>query len=72
MLVQGVIDAFFFEDDMIVLVDYKTNNVKTEKALKDKYKIQLDYYAKALKRMLNKEIKESVIYSTVLNRCISI
>ena len=72
MLVQGVIDAFFFEDDMIVLVDYKTNNVKTEKALKDKYKIQLDYYAKALNRMLNKEIKESVIYSTVLNRCISI
>lgn len=72
MLVQGVIDAFFFEDDMIVIVDYKTNNVKTEKALKDKYKIQLDYYAKALKRMLNKEIKESVIYSTVLNRCISI
>ena len=59
-------------ESMLVLVDYKTNNVKTEKALKDKYKIQLDYYAKALKRMLNKEIKESVIYSTVLNRCISI
>ena len=72
MLVQGVIDAFFFEDDKIVLVDYKTNNVKTEKALKDKYKIQLGYYAKALNRMLHKEIKESVIYSTVLNRCISI
>ena len=72
MIVQGVIDAFFFEYDMIVIVDYKTNNVKTEKALKDKYKIQLDYYAKALNRMLNKEIKESVIYSTVLNRCISI
>lgn len=72
MLIQGVIDAYFFEEDKIVLVDYKTNRDKTAEQLKEMYSFQLESYGRALTRMLHMEIKESVIYSTVLARCISI
>ena len=72
MLIQGVIDAFFIEDDEIVLVDYKTDKVKKAETLKEKYSVQLVHYGRALRRLLHKEIKESVIYSTVLKECISI
>lgn len=66
MLVQGIIDAYFIEDDGIVLVDYKTDAVKTADELVTRYRIQLDYYAKALERLLKKPIKEKQIYSARL------
>lgn len=72
MLIQGIIDAYFYEDGKIVLVDYKTDKVSSEKTLINRHKVQLEYYAKALGRLLHREIKESVIYSTVLKKSISI
>lgn len=72
MLVQGIIDAYFIEDEKIVLVDYKTDRGKNEQKLICDHKTQLDYYAKALSRLLHRDIKESVIYSTVLKKSISI
>ena len=68
MLVQGIIDAYFIEDGKIVLVDYKTDwNTSEEKLLND-HKIQLEYYGKALSRLLHLELKEKIIYSTYLKR----
>ena len=72
MLVRGTIDAYFIEDDKIVLVDYKTNQVKKAEELISKYEKQLYHYGRALTRMIGKELKESIIYSTVLKECISI
>ena len=45
VLVQGIIDACFFEEDQIVLLDYKTDRVLKgqEQKLKDRYQAQLDY-----------------------------
>ena len=31
IMVQGIIDAFFFEDEDIVLVDYKTDRVRRKR-----------------------------------------
>ena len=68
MLVQGIIDAYFIEDGKIVLVDYKTDwNTSEEKLLND-HRIQLEYYGKALSRLLHLEVKEKIIYSTYLKR----
>ncbi len=64
MLVQGIIDAFFLEDDEIVIVDYKTDRVGSVSELADRYKVQLEYYGKALSRILERKVKELVIYST--------
>lgn len=70
VLIQGIIDAFFLEGEEIVLVDYKTDSVKFQEAssLYEKYRVQLEYYKKALERLLQKQVKEQIIYSFCLNR----
>ncbi len=72
MLVQGIIDAYFIEDNKIVIVDYKTDRVKKPEELIDRYHVQLEYYAKALSTMLNLDVKEAVIYSTRHKRSVNI
>jgi len=63
ILVQGIIDAYFEEPDGLVVLDYKTDAVRSAKQLEEKYHAQLDYYAKALEQMTGKKVKEKVIYS---------
>ncbi|MBU3198094.1 helicase-exonuclease AddAB subunit AddA [Clostridium estertheticum] len=65
IMLQGIIDCYFEENGQIILVDYKTDFVKNGEvnSLIDKYKSQLDYYAKALEVTLGVEVKESYLYS---------
>lgn len=70
ILIQGIIDAFFVEENEIVLVDYKTDHVRTDRELAERYRVQLDYYEKALTRMLRLPVKEKIIWSTHLQRAI--
>lgn len=65
MIIQGTIDAFFIEsDENAVIVDYKTDSVLNvnSKDIAEKYKIQIDCYAKAVEKMLNIKVKEKIIY----------
>jgi ATP-dependent helicase/nuclease subunit A len=71
VLVQGIIDAYFEEEGSLILVDYKTDSVTDEddeQKLIRRYKIQLDYYRKALERLTGKKVKESIIYSFALSK----
>lgn len=69
ILVQGIIDLYFKEKDgNIVLVDYKTDYFKDDLEIKEKYKIQLDLYRKALESALSTEIKDVYIYSISQSR----
>ena len=63
--IQGIIDLFFFEDDKLILVDYKTDKMifKNNKQIPLKYKEQLKYYKLALEKIFKKEVKEKYIYS---------
>ena len=65
VLVQGMIDAFFEEDDELVLLDYKTDyiHLDAKEELKKKYKEQLKYYKKALESLTEKKVKEVWFYS---------
>lgn len=63
MLVQGIIDVFFEEEGELVLADYKTDNVGQVRELEERYKVQLDYYQKALEQITGKHVKERIIYS---------
>ncbi|MEE1314363.1 MAG: helicase-exonuclease AddAB subunit AddA [Faecalimonas sp.] len=65
-LVQGIIDVWFEEDGELVVLDYKTDRVRQVEELKEKYWLQLDYYARALSRMTGKRVKERIIYSFAL------
>lgn len=70
VLVQGIIDAFFYEEGRIMLVDYKTDRVRRRNGsdLVEKYRVQLDYYTEALERMTGKRVAERYIYSVDLQK----
>lgn len=72
VLVQGIIDAYFLEDEEIVLVDYKTDYVRRgeEKKLIERYHTQLEDYGQALERMTRRRVKEKYIYSFALKKAI--
>lgn len=68
VLMQGIIDVYFEEEDAIVVADYKTDRVESEEELIKRYRIQLDYYAEALERLTGKPVKEKIIYSFALEK----
>lgn len=72
VIVQGIIDAYFKEDNQIVIVDYKTDYVESINELCDKYKVQLDCYAKAIEKITDMKVKEKIIYSVHLSDSISL
>ena len=70
IFVQGIIDAFFYEEDGIVLLDYKTDRVRDPAELTDRYRVQLTQYREALERVTGKDVKETYIWSFRLGRAI--
>lgn len=68
VLIQGIIDVFFEEEDHIVVADYKTDRVEEEKELVRRYQVQLDYYAEALHKLTGKPVTEKIIYSFALSK----
>lgn len=74
VLIQGIIDAYYEEEDGLVLVDYKTDYIPygKEQEFAKRYAPQIDYYAIALSKTTKKEIKERYLYSFYLNRFIKV
>ena len=66
VLIQGIIDVFWEEDDGIVVLDYKTDRVSTANELIERYHTQLEYYAEALERLMHQRVKEKILYSFAL------
>lgn len=69
-LIQGIIDLYFEEADGIVLLDYKTDRVGQAAELAERYRIQLEYYAQAIRQITGKPVKEIYIYSLYLSQTI--
>jgi ATP-dependent helicase/nuclease subunit A len=72
VIVQGIIDAFFIENGKIVLIDYKTDFVRTEEELITKYTKQLQLYQLALERGFDLQVSEMYLYSFVLGKTVSV
>ncbi|MCI8760263.1 MAG: helicase-exonuclease AddAB subunit AddA [Clostridia bacterium] len=69
ILVQGIIDLYYInKKDELVLVDYKTDFVSSEKELINRYTKQLELYQKALEEALQKKVSRVLIYSTFLGK----
>ncbi len=70
IVVQGIIDAYFQEDDKLILLDYKTDKVKEgqEDVLVKRYETQLRYYKETLEQLTGREVAESYIYSFALGK----
>lgn len=68
VLIQGIIDVYFEEEDGLILLDYKTDKVQKEEQLIERYKAQLVYYQKALEQVTGKKVKEKWMYSFSLGK----
>ncbi len=66
VLIQGIIDVYWEEEDGIVILDYKTDRVKTMEELYQRYAAQLDYYEEAVTRITGRPVKEKILYSFAL------
>ena len=74
ILIQGIIDAFFLEEDQVVLVDYKSDRARNgeEESLVRRYREQFRIYADALEKLLMKKVKEAWLYSLSLGKAIPV
>lgn len=62
IILQGIIDCYFYEDDKIVLVDYKTDFCDDINEIKEKYRQQIQLYSLAIKKITKKSIKNRFLY----------
>ena len=82
ILVQGVIDLFFEDENgNIILCDYKTDYLTPEELkdealviqkMKDRHGRQLEYYAMAIERFLDKKPDKILIYSLPFGEAVEI
>lgn len=74
LMLRGIIDAYFEEDEKIVIVDYKTDFVNDENKdeVINRYKKQLDLYKNILGELTGKEVKEKYVYLFGIDEGISI
>ena len=65
LLLQGVVDCCLEENGELVIIDYKTDSVRTEEEIANRaalYRGQLAAYAEALSRIFQKPVKEGVLF----------
>ncbi|MBE6807017.1 MAG: helicase-exonuclease AddAB subunit AddA [Ruminococcaceae bacterium] len=72
VLVQGIADCVFQEEDGLTLVDYKTDRVKTGQELIDRYRSQMVFYRQALETILGLPVKEMLLYSFALDKTVEV
>ncbi|WP_047152893.1 helicase-exonuclease AddAB subunit AddA [Aneurinibacillus tyrosinisolvens] len=64
VLVQGVIDCLFEDNGEWILLDYKTDATANlpDAVLAERYRVQLDWYARAVEDISKKRVKEKILY----------
>ncbi len=72
VMLQGVADCVFFENGGLVVVDYKTDRVKTAGELASRYATQLYYYKRAMMQSFALPVKQCLLYSFALGEAIEI
>ena len=68
VLVRGIADCILEENGKLVLIDYKTDKVKSEAELLERYKNQIDFYRTVAAKSLEKEVIEAGLYSFYLGK----
>ena len=64
LLLQGVVDCCFMEEDGITVLDFKTDRVRPggEAAAAARYGGQIQTYGQALSRIFGKPVKKLLLY----------
>lgn len=73
ILINGIIDCYFVEDDgKVVLVDYKSDRIYQDAVFIEKYHLQLELYRRALVSALGMDVAEGYIYSFAMGRTVRV
>lgn len=72
VMIQGIADCAFLENGELVVLDYKTDRLKTEEEFCEKYSNQVKTYKKALELCTGYKVRETLLYSFFLSRVIRI
>jgi ATP-dependent helicase/nuclease subunit A len=71
ILIQGVIDCVFEDEQGLVLIDYKTDGIhdrfkggfeQAKPVLEERYRIQIDLYSRALEQIFKKEVTDRYLF----------
>jgi len=64
VIIQGVVDCLFEEEEGLVLVDYKTDALKglDAAAAAEKHRFQVERYAEAVSAIAGRPVKETYVY----------
>ena len=72
VVLNGIADCVLLEEGSAVVIDYKTDRVKTEDVLLERYRGQLELYAMLLSETLGCPVRECWIYSFALGRAVQV
>ncbi len=72
VLVQGIADCLFREGDRLILVDYKTDRVKSAAELVERYHSQMQFYKTALEGIFGLPVTEMLLYSFHLGEIVKV
>lgn len=72
VIIQGVIDCWYIENGKAVIVDYKTDRVKSAGEFAERYGVQLEMYAAALQKLRGIPTSHKYIYSFALSEFIEV
>ena len=67
MILQGAVDCMFEENGSLYILDFKTDRCYNKQELWERYGPQLNLYKEAMTRVMNKEVKDTVLYSFYMN-----
>ena len=68
VMIQGVADCVIIEGGHATIIDYKTDFVKSESELTERYAMQLALYKGAIEKLLDMPVYECIIYSFCLGK----
>lgn len=70
IVLQGIADCVLIDDKNAIIIDYKSDYVKSEEELLARYRPQLDFYRKILSSSLKLTVTKCIIYSFCLQKSI--
>ncbi|MFI3209650.1 MAG: helicase-exonuclease AddAB subunit AddA [Peptostreptococcaceae bacterium] len=72
IMIRGIMDLYFEENEEIVIVDYKTDKVYDIECIKENYKLQVELYKDSIESLTGKKVKEKYLYLFDKNELISL
>ena len=72
IIIEGVADCAFIENGELVIIDFKTDRVKSGAELAEKYREQLAVYRRCLSEVIGIPVKQTLIYSFKLGETVEI